>query len=122
QQRPGLRLVELPRGRRLELSRRLAWQALGLPELARREVAASVLTWSGMLPRDVDGRVVCYLSNSLMFVRGGAANRLRRWAVRRAVDRGAEVLVPSQTMADVVQDALGRRPEVVPRGVDHTRF
>jgi glycosyltransferase involved in cell wall biosynthesis len=122
QRRPGLRVVELPRAEYLELPRRLAWEARELPDLVRRERGASVLTWSGMLPRGVDGRVVCYLSNSLMFVKGGAANRLRRWAVRRTVGRGADVLVPSNAMADLVEDAVGRRPEVVPRGVDHARF
>lgn len=122
EQRPGLRLVELPHVRRLELTRRLTWQALVLPELARREGAASVLTWSGMLPRRVDGRVVCYLANPVMFAGGGAANALRRWAVRRTVRRGADVLVPSRAMAELVGEPLGVKPEVVPLGVDHARF
>jgi glycosyltransferase involved in cell wall biosynthesis len=121
-QRPGLRVVELPRVERLELPRRLAWEARALPELVRQEGGASVLTWSGMLPRDVDGRVVCYLWNSLMFASGGAANALRRWAVRRTVGRGADVLVPSRAMAELVGEALGVQPEVVPPGVDHARF
>jgi glycosyltransferase involved in cell wall biosynthesis len=121
-QRSGLRLVELPWARPVELARRLVWQAIVLPKLTRREGAASVLTWSGMLPRDVDGRVVCYLGNSLMFVRGGATNAVRRWAVRRTVRRGADVLVPSRAMAELVEKLLGRRPEVVPLGVDHSRF
>jgi glycosyltransferase involved in cell wall biosynthesis len=122
QRRPGLRVVELPRAEYLELPRRLAWEARELPDLVRREHGASVLTWSGMLPRDVDGRVVSYLGNSLMFVTGGASDRLRRWAVRRTVDRGSVILVGSRAMADLVEDALGRRPEVVPLGVDHERF
>ena len=122
EQRPGLRLVELPYVRHLELARRLAWQALVLPELARREGAASVLTWSGMLPRGVDGRVVCFLANPVMFAGGGAANALRRWAFRRTVRRGADVLVPSRAMAELVGEPLGVKPEVVPLGVDHARF
>jgi glycosyltransferase involved in cell wall biosynthesis len=122
EQGPGLRLHALPRPARLELVRRLAWQALGLPELVRREGAASVLTWSGMLPTGVDGRVVCYLGNSLMFARGGAANALRRLAVRLTVHRGADVLVPSRAMAELVGEALGVQPEAVPLGVDHARF
>jgi glycosyltransferase involved in cell wall biosynthesis len=122
QQGPGLRLHALPRPARLELVRRLAWQALGLPDLVRREGAASVLTWSGMLPTGVDGRVVCYLGNSLMFARGGAANALRRLAVRRTAFRGAAVLVPSRAMAELVDEAIGRQPAVVPLGVDHARF
>jgi glycosyltransferase involved in cell wall biosynthesis len=121
-QRPGLRLVELTPAKHLELARRIAWEALALPALARRECAASVMTWSGMLPRNVDGRVVCYLANPVMFAHGGAANALRRWAVRRTVRRGAHVLVPSRAMAALVGDTLGKRPEVVPLGIDHARF
>lgn len=121
-QRPRLRLVELPRAKRLELARRLVWQAFALTKLARREDASSVLTWSGMLPRDVDARVVCYLANPVMFERGGAANGLRRWAVRRTVRRAAHVLVPSKAMAALVGETLGKRPEVVPFGIDHAHF
>jgi glycosyltransferase involved in cell wall biosynthesis len=122
QQHPGLRLVELPRAQRLELARRVAWQTVVLPKLTRREGAASVLTWSGMLPRDVDRRVVCYLANPVMFAGGGAANALRRLAVLVTVRRGADVLVPSRAMAELVEEALGVQPEVVPLGVDHARF
>jgi glycosyltransferase involved in cell wall biosynthesis len=121
-QRPGLRLVELPRAKRFELARRLAWQTFGLTKLARRETASTVLTWSGMLPRDVEVRVVCYLANPVMFTRGGAANNLRRWAVRRTVHRAVHVLVPTTAMAELVGETLGKRPDVVPFGIDHTRF
>lgn len=117
-----LRLVELPHARRLELARRLTWQAFGLTKLARREGASSVLSWSGMLPKDVDARVVCYLANPVMFERGGAANRLRRWSVRRTTRRAAHVLVPSNAMAALVERTLEKRPEVIPLGIDRTRF
>jgi glycosyltransferase involved in cell wall biosynthesis len=118
----GLRLVELPSPKRLERARRVVWEAHALPGLVRRERASSVLTWSGMLPRDVDARVVCYLANPVMFERRGAANRLRRWAVQRTARRAAHVLVPSNAMAALVADTLGKRPEVVPLGIDHMRF
>jgi glycosyltransferase involved in cell wall biosynthesis len=121
EQRLGQRLVELPRMERLELPWRLG-EARALPKLVRREGGASVLTWSGTLTSDVHAPVVCYLANTVMFAYGGAANRLRRWAVRRTVGGGAEVLVPSRAMAQLVEVALGMRPEVVPLGVDHTRF
>jgi glycosyltransferase involved in cell wall biosynthesis len=120
--RPGLCVVELSSANRLELARRLAWQALALAGLARRENASSILTWSGMLPRDIDARVVCYLANPVMFARGGTANAIRRWAARRTAQRAAHVLVPSRAMAAIVAEELGRRPEVVPFGVDHARF
>jgi glycosyltransferase involved in cell wall biosynthesis len=121
-ERPGLRVVELPRAKHLELPRRLCWQAFALTELARREGAASLLTWSGMLPRPVDARVVCYLANPVMFERGGAVNGLRRWAARRTSRSAAHVLVPSRAMAALVGNALGKQVEVVPFGIDHEQF
>jgi glycosyltransferase involved in cell wall biosynthesis len=75
-----------------------------------------------MLPRRVDARVVCYLANPVIFERNGAANRVRRWAVSRTARRAAHVLVPSSAMAALVTEPLDQRPEVVPLGVDHTRF
>jgi glycosyltransferase involved in cell wall biosynthesis len=120
--RSGLRLIELANANRLELARRVAWQASELPRLVRRERASSVLTWSGMLPRGVDAPVLCYLANPIMFEHGGTANRVRRWAARRTARRAAHVLVPSRAMAALVGKTLGRRPEVVPFGVDHARF
>ena len=81
--RPGLRLVTLRRARRLELARRVAWEAVRLPSLLREASPAVVVTWSGMLPRRSRSPVVCYLANPLVFAGGGLGNSLRRWAVRR---------------------------------------
>jgi glycosyltransferase involved in cell wall biosynthesis len=120
--RPGLRLVLLGDARRFELARRVLWEAHGLPKLVRRERASSVLSWSGMLPRAVGVPVVCYLANPLMFERGGAANRLRRWALRRTVRRSAHVLVPSSAMGELVVAKTDRIPEIVPLGIDHSLF
>ena len=77
----GLRLVTLPETGRLELLRRVAWQAVRLPRLLRVESPAVLITWSGMLPRRSRSPVICYLANPLVFARGGLGNRLRRWAV-----------------------------------------
>jgi glycosyltransferase involved in cell wall biosynthesis len=118
----GLRSIMLPKAKRFELVRRLLWEALGLPALSRRLNASSVVTWSGMLPRRVDAPVVCYLANPVIFERIGAGNRVRRWAVSRTARRAAHVLVPSKAMAALVREALDQHPEVVPLGVDHTRF
>jgi hypothetical protein len=41
----------------------------------------------------------------------GAANALRWLAVRLTVRRGADVLVPSPAMAELVGEALGAQPE-----------
>jgi glycosyltransferase involved in cell wall biosynthesis len=120
--RRGLRPLALPEAKRFELGRRLLWEAFGLPELSRRRSASSVMTWSGMLPRRLDARVICYLANPVIFERNGAANRLRRWAVSRTARHAAHVLVPSSAMAALVTKALDLRPQVVPLGVDHTRF
>src|SRR5215217_7526835 len=48
---PGLRLVALRGGRRVELGRRFLWEAVRLPRLLRDESPAVLVTWSGMLPR-----------------------------------------------------------------------
>jgi glycosyltransferase involved in cell wall biosynthesis len=118
----GLRLIALPKAKRFELARRLLWEALGLPALTRRVNASSVVTWSGMLPRPVGVPVVCYLANPVIFERSGPGNRIRCWAVSRTARRAAHVLVPSRAMAALVREAVDQHPEVVPLGVDHTRF
>jgi glycosyltransferase involved in cell wall biosynthesis len=120
--RPGLHLVTLHRPKSHELAWRLLWESFALPRLVRRHRASSVLTVSGMLPRAVGARVVCYLRNSIMFEQGGAANHLRRWAVRRTARSAEHVLVPSKAMAAHVAEVIGVRAEVVPLGVDHARF
>jgi glycosyltransferase involved in cell wall biosynthesis len=120
--RRGLRPLALAKAKRFELPRRLVWEAFSLPALSRRRRASCLLTWSGMLPRRVDARVVCYLANPVIFERNGAANRVRRWAVSRTARRAAHVLVPSSAMAELVAESLDQRAEVVPLGVDHTRF
>jgi glycosyltransferase involved in cell wall biosynthesis len=117
-----LRLLTLPPARRLELAHRLLWEAFGLPRLIRRSRASRVMTCSGMLPRGVGVPVICYLANPVMFEQSGFGNVVRRWAVRRTAQRASHVLVPSEAMATLVANTLGRRPEVVPLGVDHARF
>ena len=118
----GLRVIELTAQKRLELAHRMSWQASGLPDLVRQARASSVLTWSGMLPRRLGAQVVCYLANPVMFERGGAANALRRWAVRRTARTAVHVLAPSHAMAALVERTVGTPTEVVPFGVDHARF
>jgi glycosyltransferase involved in cell wall biosynthesis len=122
QARPGLRLLPLSEARRLELVRRLLWEAFCLPGLVRREGASSVVSWSGMLPRAVDAPLVCFLANPLMFEGRDAGNRLRRWAARRTLREASHVLVPTRASAARAAEALGLSPEVVPWGVDHARF
>jgi glycosyltransferase involved in cell wall biosynthesis len=119
---PGLRLWMLRSQKRYELARRILWEGIVLPRLVRSNRASSVLTMSGMLPRTGNARVVSYLQNSVMFERGGVANQLRRWAVRRTARSAEHVLVPSKAIAARVSEVIGVRAEVVPLGVDHARF
>ena len=121
-ERPGLQLVLLPNLRRFELVRRLVWEARALPNLIREERAASVLSWSGMLPRSVAAPVVCCIGNLVMLECGDVPNRLRRWAARRTLREAAHVIVPSTATAARVAEVLGRDAEVIPWGVDHTEF
>ena len=120
--RPGLRLVTLRGGPRLELLRRVAWEGLRLPSIMYEASPAVLLTWSGMLPRESRLPVICYLANPLVFVGDGYANRLRRWAMRRTAAEAAHVLVPSAEMGELVERHTGRRPEIVPLGVDSVAF
>jgi D-inositol-3-phosphate glycosyltransferase len=120
--KPRLRLLLLSDAHRLELVRRLLWEAFRLPGLIRSEAASSIVSWSGMLPRAVDAPLVCFLANPLMFEGRDAGNRLRRWAARRTLGRASHVLVPTRASAARAAEALGLSPEVVPWGVDHARF
>src|SRR5215216_4079398 len=120
--RPGLRLVTLRAARRFELPRRLAWQSMQLPQLLRESSPAVLITWSGMLPRQPSAPVICYLANPLVFIGGGIGNHLRRWAVGRTARAAEHVLVPTASMGKLVEAKLGRRPEIVPLGVDHAAF
>lgn len=100
-----------------------AMQAFGAEDPRAREASpAVVVTWSGMLPRRSRSPVVCYLANPLVFAGGGLGNSLRRWAVRRTARAAAHVLVPTAGMGELVAEHVGRRPEIVPLGVDHSVF
>jgi glycosyltransferase involved in cell wall biosynthesis len=119
---PRLTIVRLPAPRHGELPRRLAWEAVRLPALIREHGASVVLTWSGMLPRRLPVPVVSYLANPILFLGEGFANAVRRVVARRTSQAAASVLVPSEAMRALAAAAIGRNPEIVPLGVDHSRF
>jgi glycosyltransferase involved in cell wall biosynthesis len=119
---PDVTVLGLPPGGRLELPRRILWEATRLPALAAEPGSIGVLSWSGMLPRRVASRLVCYPGNSLAFEGLGAANRIRRAALRRTANWASTLLVPSPSMGALIEAACGRRPELVPLGVDHDRL
>lgn len=116
-----VKLKLLRRADRLELARRVTWQAAFLPRLVEQLRADGLLTFSGILPRPVNCRVVAHLSNPVMFERPGGSNRVRQWAIRRTVRSGAGVIVPSQGMARLAAIG-GRSPDVVPHGLNHYAF
>ncbi len=120
--REPVRVVTLPNVTRAELGRRLAWEATALPGLARRERADGVLTWSGMLPRDVGVPVIAYLANPLLFTGTGMGNAVRRQAARRTAVGAMSVMVPTHALVQSACAVLGRTPEVIPLGVDHDHF
>jgi glycosyltransferase involved in cell wall biosynthesis len=101
--------------------RRVAWEALRLPALVRREGCDVVITMSGLL-RSPRCRLVCLLGNPVMYETQTGANRLRRWFVRRTAQQADFVAAPSRLMADLVSSSLRRRCEVMPWGVDHGVF
>src|ERR1700684_1117870 len=58
-----VRLLSMPAVERVELPRRLLWEARRLPALARAERADVVITMSGMLPAALGCRVLCMQFN-----------------------------------------------------------
>ncbi len=67
-------------------------------------------------------RVMCLLFNPVMYENDGAADRLRRWAVRHTARRACYLAAPSRYMADLVSASTGRECTVAPLGVDHDVF
>jgi len=119
---PGPRLlvarVAMPRP--LRLARRLAWEAMHLPRITRREGADALLSFSGMVPRHPDCRVISLISQPRPFERRGSLKRLlQRRAIVRTARRAHRVYAPSRAMA-----ALVNAPDVrvVPHGVDRDLF
>jgi glycosyltransferase involved in cell wall biosynthesis len=117
----GLPVIAVRSPPRFELAWRLAWEAIALPRLVRRNPMSTIITLSGMLPWGTPAAIVCYLRNPVALMAHNPANRLRRWAVRRT-SRHARLIAPSAAMASLIEEVVGRRAEVVPLGVDHVRF
>jgi glycosyltransferase involved in cell wall biosynthesis len=102
--------------------RRLVWEWLRLPALARRERCAAAISLSGMVPRALPCPLICILANPVLYERSTAANLVRRWAIKRSA-RGARLLVaPSRQMADLVSASVRRACAVLAFGVDHDVF
>jgi glycosyltransferase involved in cell wall biosynthesis len=112
----------LPKASRFELIRRVLWEAVRLPRLAQREPWDVVISMSGMLPRVRRLHTMCLVFNPVMYERRGAANAVRRWAVRRTARRADYLAAPSRYMADLVSASTGRHCAVLPLGVDHNVF
>jgi glycosyltransferase involved in cell wall biosynthesis len=119
---PLVTCITLPARARMELLRRVTWEALCLPGAVASQEVDVVITMSGMLPRAPGSRIICLLFNPVMYERRTAANVVRRWAVRRTVRKADYVAAPSQAVADLASVSIGRRCEVVALGVDHEVF
>jgi glycosyltransferase involved in cell wall biosynthesis len=117
-----VRCVALAEAPRLDLIRRIAWEALRESDLARREQCDVLISMAALPRRTCDQAVVCLLGNPVMYEVGTLANRLRRWAVRRTATDAAYLAAPSRVMADLVSDSVGRECAVLPWGVDHGVF
>ena len=118
----GVKCIALSVASRMELIRRIAWEAIRLPTLLAREQFDVVISMSGMLPRPPRCGVMALLFNPVMYERHTAADLLRRWAVRRTTSRAEYVAAPSRAMAELVSASIGRSCAVVPLGVDHGVF
>lgn len=119
---PAVGSILLHEARRIELVRRIGWQAMRLPRLVVRERYDVLITMSGMLPRTPRCRLMCLLFNPVMYETRTAANALRRWAVRRTARRASYLAAPSQATANLVAASVRRNCTVIPLGVDHRIF
>jgi glycosyltransferase involved in cell wall biosynthesis len=118
----GVECHELSNTSRIELVRRVIWQAIRLPRLVNSRKVDCVISMSGMLPRRVPAKLTLLLFNPVMYEVATGANRLRRLAVRRTARRAALVAAPSHRMAELASSSTGRRCAVVPLGVDRKTF
>jgi glycosyltransferase involved in cell wall biosynthesis len=117
-----VRCVTLAPSTRLELPRRLGWLAWRLGPLLERERCDVLVSMSGVLPRMPDCPVVCILGNSAMYRSKAPLDALRRWAVRRTARRAAQLVAPSQMMAELVAGSTGKPCAAIPLGVNHSLF
>ena len=117
-----LSVVELPAESRLELPRRLLWEATALPSLTRGFAASHVISFSGMLPRRLPVPIISHVSNPVMFETSRRADRLRRAAMGRTLRHSSLVITPTRAFQDVIRSSLEVDSTVVPLGVDHDRF
>jgi N-acetylglucosaminyl-diphospho-decaprenol L-rhamnosyltransferase len=117
-----VRCVSLGAPRRLELARRVVWLATRLRGLLARERCDALISMSGVLPARAPVTTVCVLGNAAMYADRTAANRLRRWAVRRTARHAAHLLAPSRAMAELVTRSTGRPCAAVALGVDRELF
>ena len=118
----GVRLLQLPSGEPFELARRIAWEAVPLPALVRRERFDALISMSGMLPRAPGCRLISMLGNPVMYEHRTLGTLARRWVVRRTARFDARLVAPSRLMADLVAGSVGRPCAAVPWGVDHDVF
>jgi glycosyltransferase involved in cell wall biosynthesis len=118
----AVRCVSLAAATRMELPRRVLWEAARLPALVRREACDVVLTMSGLPRRSPGCRLICLLGNPVMYESRTLANPLRRWAVRRTAREARYLAAPSHLMAGLVSASVGRPCAVLPWGVDHSVF
>jgi glycosyltransferase involved in cell wall biosynthesis len=119
---PGVRCLQMRGGERLELARRVAWQAARLPALIRRERIDALISMSGMLPRAPGCRLISMLGNPVMYERRSPGTLMRRRVVRRTAHWDAVLVAPSRLMADLVTESAGWGCAVLPWGVDHDVF
>src|SRR5438132_12571793 len=95
---PGVRCLSMPAAPPLELVRRIAWEALRLPALVRREDFHALISMSGMLPRAPGCTLISMLGTPVMYERDTPATLLRRWVVRRTAAHAAFIAAPSLLM------------------------
>jgi glycosyltransferase involved in cell wall biosynthesis len=117
-----VRCIALAMPQRLELAQRVAWEAMRLPKLIRRERFDVLISMSGILPRSPGCRLLCLLGNPVMYESKNPTNLLRQWAARRTARDADYLAAPSRHMAEMVSASTGQPCNVLPWGVDHSTF
>jgi glycosyltransferase involved in cell wall biosynthesis len=118
----NLECIALAAAPRMELIRRIGWEAVRLSALARRQDCEVVMSMSGLPLRSPGRRLIYLLGNPVMYESRAAANLVRRWVVRRTARKADYIAAPSRLMAELVSHSVGRPCAVLPWGVDHRVF
>lgn len=125
-QLPGLDVVEIDGID--STARRLLWEQIGLPRIARQSGAAVIFSPHYTMPLFTPVPVVVCFHDATFFSDPRVHSMIKRWFFRAWIRvsgrRARKIVVPSQATAEEIRRRAGvHRPmKVIPHGVDLERF